>query len=529
MKILSQEDIQKRFIKQASSKKIKTEDGLHKLKKQFAKEFHIPLPSNFKLQDTYKNLLEEGWKGDTELQKLLRKRKIRTLSGVSILTVLMKANSCPGKCVYCPSEPQMPKSYLSNEPGAMRAVLEEFDPARQVKTRIESLTHQGHETDKIEMIVLGGTFLSYNKKYRTEFIKSLFDACNEEQSESLKEAQQKNESARHRIIGLSIETRSDSITKESIKELRNLGVTKIQLGIQHLDQKILDLVQRGETTVQMANAIKLLRDSGFKIAIHLMPNLPGSTPKKDLKMIKDCFKNPDFKPDQIKLYPCVVVPYSKLENWWKEGKYKSYSDQILLELLEEMQLYVPRYVRIERLYRDIPGESILEGSRTTNMRQILEDRAKKDPKMECQCIRCREIKGESYDKNNVKLDLIKYKASDGEELFLSFVDAKDRLCGLLRLRFPSKESQKSHFLPELNGCALVRELHVYGAQVEVGENKKGASQHAGLGKRLLKEAESLAKNAGFSRLAIISGIGVRAYYQKQGYTLRGTYMIKDLI
>ncbi|MFA4814564.1 MAG: tRNA uridine(34) 5-carboxymethylaminomethyl modification radical SAM/GNAT enzyme Elp3 [Candidatus Gracilibacteria bacterium] len=528
MKILSSEDIQKALVQQASNLKIQTEDALHKLKKSYAREHNVDLPSNFKLQEAYEALIKEGWKGDSALQRLLRKRKIRTLSGVTVVTVLTKPYPCPGKCVFCPTEPGMPKSYLSNEPGAMRAVLDDFHPRDQVATRLNSLTRQGHETDKIEMIVLGGTFLSYDKKYRTEFIKSLFDACNVSTSRTLKEAQTKNESARHRIIGLSIETRSDSITKEAIKHLRKLGVTKIQLGIQHLDQKILDFVKRGETTVQMAHAIKLLRDSGFKIAIHLMPNLPGSTPKKDLKMIDECFKNPDFKPDQIKLYPCVVVPYSELESWWKNGKYKSYSDKIILNLLEEMQLRVPEYVRIERLYRDIPGESILAGSRVTNMRQILEDRAKKDPKKDCHCIRCREIKGEAYNKDSVKLKTIEYEAGGGKEFFLSFVNIEDKLCALLRLRFPSRESQKSHFLPELRNAAIIRELHVYGAQVELGDTKKGASQHAGLGKRLLKEAESLAKLAGFPRLAVISGIGVRPYYKKQGYKLEGTYMTKKI-
>ena len=528
------EDIEKRLVKQASASGLLTEEELHKLKKSFAKKYGGGLSTNFALQAAYKKLTNEGWKGNANLQKLLRKRKIRTLSGVTIITVLMKPWPCPGHCIYCPAEPGMPKSYLSNEPGAMRAVLEGFDPAAQVRTRLRSLRLQGHETEKIEMIVLGGTFLAYPKKYREEFIKSLFDSCNNPSggraSRTLKEAQKRNETARHKIIGLSVETRSDSVTEGAIKDLRALGVTKIQLGVQHTDPKILTAVKRGETLAQIKKAIKLLRDSGLKIAIHLMPNLPGSTPQKDLKMIRECFSDSALRPDQIKIYPCVVVPYSPLEKLWAKGRYKSYSEKTLFTLLQKMQAEVPEYVRIERLYRDIPGESILEGSRKTNLRQILEDPAYKNKQVKCRCIRCREIKGEAIDPKDLTLETIKYTASGGKEFFLSFVDKKhDKICALLRLRFPSQTlKSRPHFLPELKNAAIVRELHTYGAEVLVGEAKKGASQHLGLGHRLLEKAQQLARAASFPRLAIISGIGAKPYYKKWGYEEKGTYMVKDL-
>ncbi|MFA6024661.1 MAG: tRNA uridine(34) 5-carboxymethylaminomethyl modification radical SAM/GNAT enzyme Elp3 [Candidatus Gracilibacteria bacterium] len=536
MKILSSEDIQKALIQQASNLKIQTEDELHKLKKAYARDHEIDLLSNFKLQKAYEEMLKEGWKGDPALQRLLRKRKVRTLSGVSVITVLTKPYPCPGKCVFCPTEPGMPKSYLSNEPGAMRAVLDDFHPRDQVKTRLDSLTRQGHETDKIEMIVLGGTFSAYNRRYQSDFVRALFNACNTQQGRGLKEAQHINESAQHRIIGLSLETRPDHITEDEIKNMLKLGCTKVQIGIQQIDDEILELNKRGETVAQQIAAIKLLKDAGLKVAVHLMPNLPGSTPEKDKWMVREFFQNPNFKADQLKIYPCVVTPYAELEQWWKEGRYESYSDEVLMDILIEMKRHIPEYVRIERLFRDIPGESILEGSQMTNMRQILQDKMKKEG-IVCHCIRCREIKGDVFDPDETELRVLEYEASEGKEFFISFNQAdpkgllgrEDKLCSLLRLRFSSYSLQgKPHFIPELEGAALVREVHTYGAQVRVGKSTKSASQHGGLGRRMIAKAEEISKAAGYKKIAIIAGVGTRNYYRKWGYELEGAYMTKQL-
>ena len=550
MKVLTEEDIRKAFLSQASKLKIRDEDTLHKLKKRFAHEYGIPLSSNFSLQKTYENLLKEGWEGDKILQRLIRKRKIRTLSGVSVITVLTKPYTCPGKCVFCPTEPGMPKSYLSNEPGAMRAVLDDFHPRDQVKTRLSSLTQQGHETDKIEMIILGGTFSAYNPRYQTDFIRALYSACNSKPAKSLKEAQILNESAKHRVIGLSLETRPDHITEKEIRRMRQLGCTKVQIGVQHTENAVLALNKRGETIEDSIRAIKLMKDAGLKIATHLMPNLPGSTPEMDIQMIRDFFTKPEFKPDQLKIYPCVVTPYSELEGWWREGRYKAYSDEVLMDILIEMKKVVPEYVRIERLFRDIPGESILEGSQKTNMRQLLHDRMRKEG-IECRCIRCREIKADSYDPDSTELKVLEYDASEGKEFFISFNDTRrrratekpsrlggtqlNRICSLLRLRFSSYSLQgKKHFIKELEGAALVREVHVYGAQVEVGTSRSGAmennsaAQHAGLGRRMLEKAEEISRLAGYKKIAVIAGVGTRNYYRKWGYELEGTYMTKKL-
>lgn len=528
MKIINENNILKAFIKQASKQGITDEEQLHRLKKRFAKEHQQALPTNFQLQAAYSELISEGWEGDEALQQIMRKRKVRTLSGVSVITVLTKPYHCPGQCVFCPTEPGMPKSYLSNEPGAMRAVLDDFHPRDQVLTRLDSLAKQGHETQKIEMIVLGGTFSAYNKRYRTDFTRALYNACNPKNGASLEEAQKINETSPHRIIGLSLETRPDHISKEEIRYMRQLGCTKVQIGVQHTENEILNLNKRGETIEDVAKAMKLLRDAGFKIATHLMPNLPGSTPEKDLRMVKDFFTDPKFKPDQLKLYPCVVTPYSELETWWKEGRYEAYSDEVLMDLLVKIQLALPEYVRLERLFRDIPGETILEGSQKTNMRQLLEDHMK-ETGQKPRDIRYREIKGESYNPDETELIVREFDASDGKEFFLSFEDlSKDKLCSLLRLRFSSYSLQgERHFISELEGASLVREIHTYGKQVQVGGRGKTASQHAGLGRRMLEKAETLSKDAGMKRIAVIAGVGVRDYYRKWGYYLDGTYMVKD--
>lgn len=529
MKVLSEENILKAFLKQASLEGVSDEDRLHRMKKQLARDHDVGLPSNFKLQKAYAELIKEGWEGNPELQRLIRKRKVRTLSGVSVVTVLTKPYPCPGQCVFCPTEPGMPKSYLSNEPGAMRAVLDDFHPKDQVKTRLDSLRRQGHETEKIEMIVLGGTFSAYNRRYQNDFIRALYNACNPSAGRSLEEAQQINESSAHKVIGLSLETRPDHITEEEIQNMRRLGCTKVQIGVQHINNEVLDLNKRGEKIEDTIKAIRLLKDAGLKIATHLMPNLPGSTPEMDLHMVKEFFENPDFKPDQLKIYPCVVTPFAELEQWWKEGRYEAYSDEVLMDLLIEMQRFLPEYVRVERLFRDIPGESILEGSQMTNMRQIIEDKMKKKG-IVCRCIRCREIKGESYDANATQLKVLEFEASEGKEFFISFNDVeRDRLCSLLRLRFPSMLLKgEPHFIPELNGASVIREVHTYGAQVNTGLTRSDASQHAGLGRRMIEEAERITRAAGYSKIAIIAGVGTRNYYRKWGYELEGTYMTKRL-
>ncbi|OIP80480.1 tRNA uridine(34) 5-carboxymethylaminomethyl modification radical SAM/GNAT enzyme Elp3 [Candidatus Peregrinibacteria bacterium CG22_combo_CG10-13_8_21_14_all_44_10] len=506
------------IIKEASKKNIDTPEKLQKIKNRLAKKHGKHSVSNYELNKFYN---ASDLPREDHLKKLFQKRQVRSMSGVSIITVLTKPYPCPGKCVFCPTEKGMPKSYLSNEPAAMRALLNNFDPGKQIEKRLTSLKNQGHPTDKIELIVLGGTFSFYPRRYQQAFVRQCFNALNGGKKElSLEKAQKNNENAEHRVVGLSLETRPDHVTKDEVRWLRKLGCTKIQLGVQHLDNTILDYVKRGHYKEDAAQAIRLCKDAGLKICLHMMPNLPGSTPAKDLQMFKELFANPDFRPDYLKVYPCTVTPFSELEGWVKKKTYKSYSDQELEELLVKIKRTIPEYVRIERLIRDIPGESIIEGSKITNMRQEIERKYK----VECKCIRCREIKDTDIIAEKLKFHKLEYDASGGKEFFLSY-DQGRSLCSMLRLRFPSPDQ----VVKEIDGqIAIIREVHTYGSQLRISKKSTGEAQHIGLGRKLIAEAENLSKTAGYKKIAVISSVGTRAYYKKLGYERDGTYMSKPL-
>jgi len=428
----------------------------------------------------------------------------------------------------------MPKSYLSNEPAIMRAILTKFDPYRQVKTRLKALATNGHKTDKVELITLGGSWSAYPRQYQTWFIKRCFDGLNDHRAQNLAQAQKLNESAVHRCIGLTLETRPDLITVEEIKRMRQLGCTRVELGVQTIFEPILKLNKRGHTVKQIANATKLLKKAGFKITYHLMPNLPGSTPAKDLKIFKELFHNPDFQPDQLKIYPCVVTKNSELYRWHRQGRFKPYSDNQLEKLLIEIKKAVPRYVRIIRLIRDIPSGSIIAGNKITNLRQIIQQKTVRT-KMACHCIRCRQATKAPKNSGSVKLFIKKYRASDGVEYFLSLEDKSQKtLYAFLRLRIqktlePIQNDDLLKFnktFPELKNAAIIRELHTYGELISIG-SKHEAVQHIGLGKKLMTEAEKICKKNELKKIAVIAGIGVRKYYEKLGYRLENTYMIKN--
>ncbi len=507
------------IIEEALTKKVTTAEQLQKIKNRLAKKHGLYSASNYELNRFY---LESNFPKTPTLQKLFQKRQVRSISGVSIITVLTKPFPCPGKCVFCPSEKGMPKSYLSNEPAAMRALLNDFDPYKQIEKRLTSLRNQGHPTDKIELIVLGGTFSFYPRRYQRDFIRQCFNALNGGKKElSLARAHKKNEKATHRVVGLSLETRPDYVTSEEVRWFRKLGCTKVQLGVQHLDDKVLDYVKRGHHREDAIRAIRLCKDAGLKVCLHMMPNLPGSTPAKDLAMFHELFENSDFRPDYLKIYPCTVTPFSELEKWVARGEYRSYSDEKLADLLIEIKKTVPKYVRIERLIRDIPGESIIEGSRVTNLRQELK---RKHPNLKCNCIRCCEIRDQEIDPKRLKFHQLEFDASEGKEFFLTY-DQGNKLCSMLRLRFPSRQP----IVPEIdNKTAIIREVHTYGSHLKIAKRSRGAAQHTGLGKKLITKAEKTAKKSGYKKIAVISSIGTREYYKKLGYKLEGTYMIKSL-
>jgi len=495
--------------------------------------------SNAALLNLYHDALKHGTiKNNPELENLLRKRKIRTLSGVAPVAVLTKPFPCPGRCLFCPTEKDMPKSYLSNEPAVMRAMALKFDPFRQVARRIEALEANGHATDKVELIIMGGTWSCLAVAYQKNFIKRCFDACNGATSDNLTQAQTRNERAKHRIVALTVETRPDYINEVEIKRWREYGATKVELGVQIADDAILKFNKRGHGTAEVMRATELLKKAGFKIAYHIMPNLPGATPAKDLREFKKLFSQPEYQPDLLKIYPTVVTKNSKLYHLWKRGDFKPYSDKQLLNLLIKMKLAVPDRVRIIRLIRDIPEKSIVAGNLVSNLRQELKKELERIGK-NCKCIRCREAREDIIGLNKAKLFVEKYQASKADEYFLQFCSPdKRKLFAFLRLRLPSLPSchhghrrgvseGKKNFIPEIQNCAMIREVHTYGRLIPLKNKLKGI-QHAGLGTRLTLRAEELARKAGFKKMAVISGVGVRGYYRKLGYKKVGTYMIKNL-
>lgn len=526
------EKVHRELLIKAYSSSVSDHRELQDLKNEISLKYKVPSASNVELLKVYRQLIDsKEMPDDKDFLKLLRKRSVRSQSGIANITVLTKAYPCPGKCIFCPTEPAMPKSYLSNEPAMMRAILNNFDAYKQTKNRIDSLHKTGHHTDKVDVIVSGGTFSFYPKRYQTDFTRGIYNALNypHPPSRSLEEAQKINETAKNRCIGLSFETRPDHINPNELRRLRKLGCTKIEIGVQSLNDKVLELNRRGHGVAETKHAIKLIRDAAYKINVHMMPNLLGSTPEIDLADMKELFDNPAYRPDWMKVYPCMVVPWSQLEGIYKKGLYTSYTDEALIELMVEMTKTWPEYVRVTRMYRDIPANTIVSGSKISNLRQVVEERMAKRG-IVSRDIRSREIKDSKVNFEDLQLNVLPFEASDGQEFFVSYDHPKlDKLCALLRLRFSSSSLLgKKHFMPELEGAALVREVHTYGEQVKIANREGEVSQHIGLGRRMMMEAERISKQNGYKKLAVIAGIGVREYYRKLGYNLEGTYMVKHL-
>jgi elongator complex protein 3 len=498
----------------------------------------------------------------------VRMKPVRSLSGVTPVTLLTKPFPCPGQCVYCPSDVRMPKSYLSNEPGAQRAGKHHFDPYEQTYVRLEALRGIGHRYDKVELIVLGGTWSFYPEAYQRWFLTRTFEALNDfprgrrprESSfvdfrgvteevdgrrggnpynrivtesfpaeplsaswEELWEAQRINETAEARAVGLSLETRPDYVTEEEVVRLRRLGATKIQIGYQSLDDEVLALNQRGHDVAASRRATNLLRRAGFKIQAHWMANLYGSTPTRDVSDFERLFAEPDFRPDELKLYPCSLIESAELMVHYDAGRFRPYEEDELLELLVACMTKTPPYCRLTRVIRDIPGDDILAGSRVTNFRAVAEE-VVVERGLDLRDIRAREIRGQAPPTDSLHLEPLRYETSAGVEIFLQFVTDDDRIAAFLRLCLPEVPS----FVSELDASAIVREVHVYGTAVSIGERDEGGAQHLGLGRRLLEEAARLAKSSGFDNLAVISSVGTREYYRRQGFTDGELYQHRPL-
>lgn len=513
--ILEKEIIQNLMTREKLSRKI-----VDKAKREVCKKYKVDCPPNVDLIAAYRKMDVK----DKKLETVLRLRPVRSLSGVVNVSILTKPNECPGNCIYCPTQEGAPKSYLDEEPAVMRAKLNNFNPKRQVENRIKSLHKTGHPTDKVEIRIVGETWSYYSKKYQKEFIKKCFEALNGKESPTLEKAQKENERADHRLVCLSIETRPDYINKKEIKNLRELGVTMVEIGVQSTHEDVLKKNKRGHGVKEIVKATKLLKDAGFKVCYQVMPDLPGSDFNRDLEMFKTLFEDPKFKPDFLKIYPCMILKEAPLYKMYKNGKYTPYSEKELTKLLTKVKKdIIPYWVRIQRVIRDIPAQYVVAGGGSSNLREKLAKKAKREG-WKCKCIRCREVK-ENYDPNEeLKLFKQEYEASDGKEIVLTFENKKrTKLFSLLRMRIPNNP------YPEiLKNSAIIREIHTYGQQMNIkdGEILETSPQHKGLGKKLINKAEEISPK---DKMTVISGVGARGYWKKNSYKLKDTYMIKTLI
>jgi elongator complex protein 3 len=470
------------------------------------------------------------------LRPFLQKRPVRTLSGVAVVATMTRPHECPhGKCAYCPGGPDLgvPQSYTGHEPATMRGIQNEFDPYRQVESRLHQLKTIGHSINKIELIVMGGDWCSKPLEYQQSFVKGCLDAMNRTISTSLAESMKLNETTEVRNVGLTFETRPDWVTQESIDSMLEMGATRVELGVQTLSDEILARVERGHGVDATVRATKLLRDSGLKVCYHMMPGLPESNPDYDIATFNQLFSDPRFRPDMLKIYPTIVVKNTKLYEWWKAGEYTPYRNEQIVALVSTAVSNMPEYVRIQRMQRDIPLHQIEAGFNQGNLRELVQQRMKaeglRDP-----TIRYREIghfqmrSDESIDPENIRLIRRDYDASDGREIFLSFEEPDlDVLFGFIRLRIPSEEAHRSEVNEKQS--VIIRELRVYGPVVEIGKRDKDAWQHIGLGEKMLVHTQELASTEyDAKQLLVNSGIGVKEYYRGLGFADKGPYLFKGL-
>lgn len=524
--------ISKDIIKEIINNPIASRKKINNIKCQICKKHHYN--KVIKNAVIFSHATEEE---KTKIVDVLRRRVVRSLSGVSVIAIMTKPYPCPGKCVYCPGESSQPgvkvaQSYTGREPAAMRSINCNFDPYEQVKSRIGDLEAIAHNVDKIELIIMGGTFLSTDIEYQNSFIQGALEGVIDKRVSSLNKAKKIAEKSSRTLVGLTIETRPDYCTPKYIDLMLNYGTTRVEIGVQTVFNDIYELVNRGHTTKESIEAIRWAKDAGLKVNAHIMPNLPGSNYSKDLELFDILFSDPEYKPDLLKIYPCLVVKGTELYNWWREGKYKPYDLDRLIDLIANVKRNLPPYVRIQRIMRDIPAQLIEAGCKKSNLRQLVQDRLNQ-LNSSCNCIRCREYgisnRDDVIDTNsfeNIKLYRLDYKASKGSEIFLSYENKpKNYLIGYLRLRKPSEFAHRA----ELNdgNTMIVREIKVVGELVPKGSKpvKESQIQHRGFGKELMEHAEKISKEEfDAKKLAVISGLGVKRWFKKMGYNKDGLYV-----
>lgn len=482
---------------------------IEQIKKEAALKFSLSsMPKNSQILVGFpKNKLTK------KIKKILFRKPSRTASGVTPIALMIKPeNSCRWNCVYCPYTGKAPKSYTGEEPAALRARMANFDPEVQIKNRLKQYEIQGHPTDKCEIIIMGGTFLQMERGYKEDFVESIYNTLNGKKSKNILDAKKLNERAEHRVVGLTIETRPD-VCIPYIDEMLYYGATRVELGVQNPDDKIYKMINRGHGVKEVVESTRALKDACFKVVYHIMLGLPGSNPKKDVEVFKKLFSEERFQPDMLKIYPTLLIPGTRLYEMYKDGGYEPYSSDVAAGVIVEAYRYIPEYVRVMRIQRDIPANLISAGVKKSNLRELVEERARERGRV--WEIRAREPRENKKLPNTLEIFRREYMASGRKEIFLSCEDEnRENIFGFVRLR--------------IGEIGLIRELHVYGQEVGIG--KRGGVQHRGIGKKLMGEAERIAKEEfGLERMRVISGAGVRPYYYSLGYKLKEPYVEKDLM
>jgi elongator complex protein 3 len=466
-----------------------------------------------------------------KLQRALIRKPVKTASGVAVIALMPKPYACPhGRCSYCPGgvEFNTPNSYTGREPSTQNAIANNYDPKKQITDKLEHLISYGHDTTKLELVIVGGTFLFMPRSYQINFIKSCFDALNGFDSPDLESAKKNNENANVRNVGFTIETKPDYCKKDHVNWMLEYGVTRVEIGVQSLHERVYEIVNRGHTYADVLESFQISKDSGYKIVAHMMPGLPTMTPEDDIEDFKRLFSDPALRPDMLKIYPTLVLENTPLYDLYKRNEFTPYSDEAMIKVLTEIKKIVPKWARIMRLQREISSDQIIAGPKLGNLRQIVQQNLRKQ-NLSCKCIRCREagLSETTANVDDIKMNREGYDSSHGNEVFLSYDDSKNRIFGFLRLRNPSDNAHRSEITK--NTC-IVRELHVYGKSLKLGERDNDSIQHLGLGRNLMVEAEKISREEfDAKRLVVISAVGTREYYRKIGYRQLGPYMSKELV
>lgn len=464
----------------------------------------------------------------SKLQKILLKKPVKTASGVAVIALMPMPYGCPhGRCTYCPGgvEFNSPNSYTGNEPSTINAIENQFDPKKQIISKIDKLIAYGHDPTKMELVIVGGTFLFMPYQYQENFIKSCYDALNGFDSQNLEEAKKNNESAKIRNVGFTIETKPDYCKKEHVDMMLRYGITRIEIGVQSLQDRVYKIVNRGHTYNDVVESFQISKDAGYKLVAHMMPGLPTMKPQDDINDFKKLFQDDELKPDMLKIYPSLVIQHTPLYKQYLQGQYAPYSDEDMIHVLTEVKKMIPRWMRIMRVQREISPQEIIAGPKSGNLRQIVHENLRKQG-VSCRCIRCREIGFSKDPQKELFLHREDYTSSGGNEVFLSFDDSLDRIYGFLRLRKPSS---KTHRREVTENTCIVRELHIYGKSLKIGQREEGQIQHSGLGRKLMNEAEKISKEEfDANKILVISAVGTREYYRKIGYVADGPYMAKRL-